>query len=230
MELKQPHYVPDPKVLPSPEAEQVVLIRPGSRLAVIGVFVEIIRGRFNESNTGSESPWRWVGDIKKTTIAIESAFNEDKAHRNKRPAVYIDCDEQIFGRTVLGDKAGQNIPSGLIGFWALCTLPILIECLAAKKAESAQIGDLVGWFVHASSDLVQAKFGFHELTPVTVGRTQPSPSDKDTWVTPVTFNVQYPARWTNRPTAALLQEIEAAITASGATSATEFFERISLGR
>lgn len=226
MDLKQPQFVPDPKRLPSPEAAQPVVIRPGSRLAVVGVFVEIVRRRFATDNTGADSPWRWDPDIKKTALAVESAFNEDKAHRNKRPAVYVDCDEQIFGRTVLGDKAGQNIPSGLTGFWALCTAPILIECIAAKKAESAEIGDLVGWFVHASSDLVQAKFGFHDLTPVTVGRTQPSASDKDQWTTPVTFTVQYPARWTNRPTAALLQELEVAIRASGAASGTEFFERI----
>ena len=66
------------------------------------------------------------------------------------------------------------------------------------------------------------------MTPMTVGRTQPSPRDKDQWITSVTFVVQFPLRWTNAPTAPLLQEIEMQIKASGADSATEYFETVAL--
>jgi hypothetical protein len=221
-------YVPSPKRLPSPEEVQNVSIRPGSKLAILGVFVEIIRRRFDASNVPTDFQWRWDPDIKLTKLAIESAFNEDKTHRNFRPAVYVDCDDQTMGRVVLGDRVGLNRQTGLEGFWNLTSVPVLIECVAGKRAESAVLGDIVGVFLQASSDLVQAKFGFHDMTPVTVSRTQPTVKDKDTWVTAVTFVVQVPFRWTNRQTAPLLQELEASVVASGVDTATEFFEAIAL--
>lgn len=226
-DLKRPTYVPDPENQPQVKG-QIVMIRPGSKLAVLGVFVEVIRARFSADVVEASFPWRWSANLKDTKIAIESAFNEDQEHRNKRPAVFIDCDEQVMGRTVLGDRAGKNLKTGLEGFWGLQSVPLLIECVAGKRAESATIADLVGNFLHASSDLIQGKFGFHDMTPITVGRTQPFGRDKNEWLTPVTFTTQYPARWTNAPTAPLLQRIEAAVVASGVDNATEFFETIAL--
>lgn len=222
-----PGLVPDPKNLPSPEEEQQRFIRPGSGLAILGVFVAILRGRFSHV-ANDDFQWIWNDDITKTKIAIESAFNEDNQYRNKRPAIFVDRDEQVLGRTVLGDLAAQSLTSGKKGFFALDTVPILIECVAAKKSESAIIGDLARVFLHASSDLIQAKFGFHEMTPVNLGRTQPYPRDKDQWVTSITFSVQYPFRWTNKPTTALLQELEMQIGASGCEDATAFFEDLVL--
>lgn len=218
-----PGLVPDPQNLPAPEQDQLERIRAGSAMAVIGVFVEVIRGRFL-----SMPDWTYDPDIKKTGIAIESAFNEDDAHRNKRPAIFVDRDEQVIGRSVIGDFAGQNLASGKRGFWALETVPILIECVTAKKGESAILADLTGIFLHASSDLIQAKFGFHDMTPVTRGRTQPFARDKNQWTTPVTFTVQYNLRWTNTPTGPLIQQILTKVQDSGFSSATEYFEHIAL--
>jgi hypothetical protein len=223
-----PVYVPDPKNQPSPEEQQQASIRPGSKLAVLGVFVEIIRRRFSCAIVPDDFQWRWDADIKKTKLAVESAFNEDKTHRNFRPAVYVDCDDQTMGRVVLGDRAGLNLKTGVEGFWNIQSVPILIECVTGKRAESASLGDIVGIFLQASSDLIQAKFGFHDMTPVTVSRTQPAQRDKDQWTTSVTFVVQYPTRWTNTPTAPLLSELELDIVRSGVNSATEYFESIAL--
>lgn len=223
-----PTYVPDPKNQPSPEEMQTASIRPGSMLAILGVFVEIIRRRFAADAVSSDFQWLWDPDITKTRLAVESAFNEDKTHRNYRPAVYIDCDDQVMGRVVLGDRVGLNLKTGLEGFWNLQTTPILIECVATKRAESATLGYMVGMFLQASSDLVQAKFGFHEMSPVTVGRVQPANRDKTEWVTSVTFSTQSPVRWTNAPTAPLLQSLQMDILRSGVATATEYFECIAL--
>ncbi len=225
-DLKQPEFVPDPKNQPSPEQAQNVFIRPGSGLAVIGTYLEIVRGRFS---TDAGLQWVWNPDPKAGSIVIESAFNEEKLDRNNRPAIYIDRDDLVTGRTVLGDVASRHIPSGKVAFWALRTMPLLIECVAAKKAESAIIADLVDVFLQASSDLIQAKFGFHDMQPTTLGRTQPFPRDKTQWVTSLTFSVQYNFRWTNAPTVALLNAIEAKVCASGFEDATSFFEEIVLG-
>ena len=125
-----PSLVPNPKNLPSPDQGQPPSVRPGSGMAVVGVFVEIVRERFRSPGMN----WLYNDDIKKTGIAIESAFNEDDAHRNFCPAIFIDRDEEVIGRSVLGDLAGQNLMSGKKGFWALESVPILIECVAAKKS------------------------------------------------------------------------------------------------
>jgi hypothetical protein len=224
-----PTYVPDPKTLPAPEKPQPTAMRPGSRMAVLGVFIEVVRRSFSPGVKPPNFQWLWDPDIKKTKIAIESSFNEDVTYRNFKPAIQIDIDDQTHGRVVLGDKAGQNLRTGAVHFWDLATVPILIECIAAKRAESAIIGDLVGAFLHTASDILQAKFAFHDMTPVTVGRTQPyTMADKDTWVTSVTFNVQHVMRWRNLPVAPLLREIELQATGTG-EDADVFFETLAIG-
>ena len=216
---------PAAKNLPAPDGNQPVNVRPGSPMAVVGVFLEVIRKRFTPE---SKLPWTWERDVKKSSIAIESAFNEDKDSRNFRPAIYVDRDELIIGRTVIGDAVGQNLRTGLKGFWALSSVPILLECVAAKKGESAIIADLVCIYLHASSDLIQSAFGFHEMTPPTMSRTQPYARDKDQWVTSISFSVQYDVRWTNAPTAPLLQQIIMEVAASGFTDASAYFETVAL--
>lgn len=227
-DLKHPTYVNDPKNQPTADG-QPINIRPGSRLAVLGVFVSVIRQRFDAAKMDAQFPYGWKANIKETKLAVESAFNEDKEHKGFRPAIYIDVDDQIMGRVVIGDRVGKNVKQGVEGFWNLSNTPILIECVSAKRAESAILGDLVGTFIHASSDLIQAKFGFHDLTPVTIGRTQPSVRDKNEWTTPVTFVTQYPMRWTNTKTGPLLQELELQIERSGLDDATTFFELVATG-
>jgi hypothetical protein len=219
---------PDPQNLPAPEASQPVTIRPGSGLAVVGLFVEIIRKRFPLE---AGLPWVWNPDIKEggdQAIAIESAYNEDTAQKNFRAAVYVDRNEQTIGRTVLGDFAGAHLPSGLRAFWALETVPILIECVAAKKAESAILSDIVGIFLHASSDLIQSKFGLHEMTPILRGRTQPYARDKTQYITSISFSTQYNLRWSNKPTGPLIQQIVTEISASDFEDATSYFETIAV--
>jgi len=87
---------------------------------------------------------------------------------------------------------------------------------------------MVAIFLHASSDLIQAKFGLHDMTPVNQGRTQPFLRDKEQWVTSVTFSVQYDLRWTNKPSGPLLQEIALAVSASGFEDATAYFTAIAM--
>lgn len=229
-DLVQPTYVPDPFEQPKPEALQKVSIRPGSKLAVLGVFVEIIRRRFSGDNVGEGFPWAWSKDANKSTLEVESAFNEDVSTKNKRPAIYVDNDDQVNSRTVIGDFAGKRFTDGLTGFWHLSTVPMLIECVASKRAESAVIADIASVFLLASNRLIQAKFGFHDMTPTTVGRTQPYNRDKTEFVTPITFTVQAPFRYTNVQTAPLLQELELAVSRTDVESATDFFETIALRR
>lgn len=211
--------------LAAPIEFQNANVMPGSPLAVIGLFVELIRKRF-EADQGLT--WVYNPDIKKTKIAIESGFVENTEHRNFRPAIFVDKEDSTIGRTALGDRAGLDQRTTLDVFWGLMSIPITIECVAAKRGESTIIGDIVQFYLHASSDLIQSKFKLHEMTPVTLGKTVPMESDNTAWVTPVTFTIQVPVRWTQEPVQAILRQIELNLQKSGAESATEYFEKIVL--
>lgn len=224
----QPLLVKDPGLPVARAVEVNPRIRPGSPLAVVGLFVEVIRARFQPSVVGTTLPWVWDADIKETKIAIESAYVEDQAHRDFCPSVFVSVPEASYGRTVIGDKAGQNLASGCTGFFALDTQQIAIECKGAKRGEAYTIGDIVRVFLQASSDEIQATFGLHEMTPLTLGQPQPRKADKDVWVAPITFTVQIPARWSTKPTGPLLRQVVARITASGADDATDYFTAVAL--
>jgi hypothetical protein len=226
--LFHPTYVPDPELNPHPEQRQPDVIRPGSRLAVLGVFLECIRGRYSPPNVEPDFQWAWAKDVNTTSLIVESAFAEDVTYKNVRPAIIVDIDDATVGRTVLGDMAGQNLQSGLRGSFHLVTLPILVECVAAKKGESASLADITGIFLQASARLIMAKFSFHDLTPIVIGRTQPAPSDKTKFITPITFSVQYPLRYLEKPTVPLLASITAKIFESG-VEPCEYLETIALG-
>lgn len=222
------YFVPDIG-LPTPkESLTNPRIRPTSPLAMIGLFVEVVRMRFQASVVGTDLPWVWDEDVNKTTIAIESAYNEDKEVRDKRPAIFIDVDGATLGRVVVGDRVGMANKTSQEGFWSLDTQPILMECVAAKKGESYLLADLVRIYLHASSDLIQASFGLHEMTPIVISRTQPLQKDKDCWITPLTFSVQVNVKWTTTPTRPLLNEIITKISTSSDKDATTYFQRVAV--
>jgi len=208
----------------APDATQNERIVPSSPLAIIGLFVEIIRRRYSIEGM----PWVWNESVHETQIVIESAFVENTEERNFRPAIFVDKDESTIGRVIVGDRAGVHLPSSMEGFYGLMTVPLLIDCISTRRGESATIGDTTQFYLHASSDLIQASFGLHDMTPVVLGRTTPFERDHDVWVTPVTFTVQVPVRWSSTPTAPLLQDIITEITHSDSDSATEYLEKIAI--
>lgn len=217
-------YVPDPKRLPIADRGTVERVRPGSMLAVCGLFVEIVSARFSLDITGDALPWRMdLINPAKSTVWVSSAYNESDETRNKRPAVIVEVENAVPGRIVTGDRAGQRLESGLEGFFTFVTMPIVIDCIASKRGEAAVLGDVVQIFLHASSDLIQAKFGLHEMTPVGLTKPIPFKSDKTEYTAQINFSVQVPLRWTNKPTHPLLQDLVARIERSG--NAQEFYAR-----
>ena len=156
-------------------------IAPGSPLAIVALFTEIVRERFritnnlawvfNDNATAGCDVEGTVGSPKK--IVIEPAFNEDPEARNARPAIYIDKNETIGAKVVVNNFAGQHIPSGLQAFYALATIPIEIECVGAK-GESATLGDLVWFYVLAGRQYIMSTFGIHDMTPPILAYDSPN--------------------------------------------------------
>lgn len=200
---------------PTKAEAQGDVILVGSPLAVVGIFVELLRARFSDGNGPSD--WPWTENLNDTAIVIESGFaSPGNTERGKKPAIFIDKDESVYGKVIIGDRVGIDWSSMGDYQWTLATVPIIIECVAADKGPSAIIGDIVQWTIHCASDPIQAAFSFHDMTPPTLGRTVPYEADTESWVTPVSFQVQYPVRWSVTPIAPLLQEIRTRIRHSGA--------------
>ena len=95
--------ITDPAHLPRLTGEHKDIL-PGTPLAVIGVWLQALRYRFND-HPGEPLPWVWSPDLKPDDdedgqprdeggeprkLMIEAAFNVEKTARNYRPAIYVD--------------------------------------------------------------------------------------------------------------------------------------------
>jgi hypothetical protein len=201
----------------------------GSPLAIIGIFVEVLRERFSEENSPRPDTWLWDDDTNLSTITIESALEDNSTIRNKQPALFVDKDQSVYGRSVIGDRAVHQFRNSQEIQWSLATVPVMVECVAARRGESAVLGDIVQWTLHCASDVIQKSFGLHDMTAPTLGRTMPFELDTECWSTPINFQVQYNVVWTYVPIKPLLQHIAARIEASGAT-ASDYFTEVVLHR
>lgn len=208
--------------------DQLPIVVDGSPLAIIGIFIEILRERFAPGN-GMDEHYLWYADMTQTNIVIESAFRDTSQTRNKKPALFVDKDQSVYGKVILGDRAGHTFKDGKEFEWTLSTVPVLIDCVAGTPGESAILGDIVQWTIHAASDAIQGAFALHDLSPPTLGRTIPYEADKEAWTTPVSFRVQYNVRWTTVPVAPLLQAIRQRINVSGASASNYFVSIVSRG-
>ncbi|MAG64354.1 MAG: hypothetical protein CMK74_00540 [Pseudomonadales bacterium] len=186
------------------------MVVDGSPLAVVGIFVSILRERFA---TGGVTNYQWKEDVNQTEIAIESSFAESDEVRNFRPAIFIDKEQTVYGKTIIGDRVEKTLTTRKDVHWCLATIPLIIDCVSSRRGESTILGDVAQWTIHAASDIIQGTFGFHSMSAPQLGRTVPYEADKKAWTSPITFQIQYNVRWSTVPIAPLLQEIALHITA-----------------
>jgi len=196
-------------------AGQQADIAVGSPLAIVALFAEIVRERFRP---GNGLAWVWNENSTPESaeanteaaprrIVIEPSFNENLEVRNFRPAIYIDKGETAAGKVAIGNFVGQQLHTGLRGFYALGTVPMDIEVVSDVKGESSIIADIVWFYILGGRDQIRATFGIHELTPPILGRTVPFEGDKGQWSTHITFEIQFDLRWTTLPVGPLLEDI-----------------------
>lgn len=208
-------------------------IMPGSPLAITAMFTEIVRERFRATNGLA---WVWdenanpaatetndpgTGTARK--IQIEPAFNVNTDVRNYRPSIFIDKGETVSGKVALGNFAGQKLSTAYKGFYALATVPIDIECVSDQRGECAQIADITWFYILAGREQILQTFGMHDLTNPTLSRTMPFETDKNSWSTHITFEVQLHLRWTTLPISPLLRDIVTRYHQSGDSDPDTFF-------
>lgn len=183
-------------------------------MAIVGLFVEILRNRFKEGNGPSD--WTWTNNANTTNIFIEASFAEGNTKRDVKPAIFVDKDVTVYDKIVLGDRAGIVWKDMSDYQWTLSNVPVIIECVSNKRGESAILGDIVQWTLHSASDAIQAIYALHDMTPPRLGRTVPYEADKEAWSSSVSFTVVHPVRWRTTPIRTMLQEMRLNIQNSDA--------------
>lgn len=205
--------------------DQQADVMPGSPLAVLALFTEIIRARFSDGTLA----WRWTDnptpeaeeentEDEPRKILIEPSFSEGAEARNFRPAIFVDKLETIPNKVAVGNFAGAQLRSGLRAFYSLAAIPIDIEVISDRKGESAILADITWFYLLAGREQIRKTFGLQEMTNPVLGRTLPQESDKRTWITHITFTVEIGFRWSTLPVSPVLREIVTRYVASGETN------------
>lgn len=210
--------------------EQQADVMPGSPLAIVALFTEVLRERFRPGNglswTWSENPTPSPEEENTPTAArkvvIEPAFNTRLEVRNARPAIFVDKGETLPGKVVLGHLAGQELHTGLRGFYTLATIPIEVEVVSDAKGESAILADITWFYLLAGREMIREAFGIHEFSPPVLGRTGIYEADKTLFSTRISFEIQIDLRWATKPISPVLKDIILRFRRSGETDPSKF--------
>jgi len=208
-------------VRPKSFVQNPLKIAAGSPLAIQGIFIEILRERFQEGS-GLDIVWR--PDITESDIIIEAAFNAETESRSTVPAVYIDRLQTVPSRNIVGDRVGVHLPQHLEGFGALNTVAMNVDVVSNDEGESAVLADLIQFTLLASQDVIQREFGFYDFSHPSMGRTEPFEREQTKWNTSIQFTVQFWVRWSQVPIAPLLQQIAARVSYAGEDPGGHFID------
>lgn len=208
-------------------------IFPGSPMAIVGVFTEVIRSRFRSDNAVG-MPWVWHEDPTPESdenntpdteengvprsLYIESQYTENNDARNIRPAILIEKEDTQYLKLFIGNRAAVDMPTQLHIFVTHVTCNLSVLCLSNARGESSNIADVVGAFIEATRNEIRETFNIHDISPLTVGKTtvyRRGSNENETWSTPVGFNIQFKTLWRTRPIAPLLQEVKTRILQAG---------------
>lgn len=219
----------EPKYFPRMEGQQAEIM-PGSSLAVLALLAEIVRERFRPVN---ELAWAWVENYtpeqteentpdEPRKIVIEPSFSENVEVRNARPAIFIDKQDTVPSKVAIGNFVGQQLHTGLRGFYSIATIPIDIEVVADRNGESATIADIVWFYLLAGREQIQKTFGLQDMSNPVLSRTSPQDAERRFWSTHITFTIGIGMRWTTLPISPILHDIVVRYRKSGETNPDTF--------
>lgn len=216
---------------PIPVEGQHAYINLSAPLTLIGLFVAILRERFTTTTPSDPvMKWLWNPDLKTTQIYIESGFNEHMEARNARPGIWVDRDQSVFAKGVVGyqDQEPVELHTGFKSYHAFAETDMIIECTSKDRGESMLVGSIVHEFLQASAQIIMEWFGLRDISPLVMGRTVPFDKDQTLMSTPIQFRTGYEARWASLPMANILNGVRVKL---GQISDPEaFFRDITLRR
>lgn len=197
----------------------------GSSLAIIGIFVEVVRARFTAPN---QLPWMWGEDPvpepsedntleRPRKLYIESGLSDEPEARNYRPALFVNVGRSEMTEIAVGNRYDIHRPTRDQYFLAHERTPVTIDCVSDLPGESAILGDIVHKHILATQNPVRETFDIHELKGLSKGAPDVFKRNGQTqtgFSTPVNFVVTLNLRWRTIPMAPVLQEIRAHFTST----------------
>jgi len=205
-------------------------IFPGSPLAVLGIFVDILRIRFSQDNRGS-TPYYWASDptpeaTEEGTVEsprkliIESQYLQHPDSRDVTPALFVERGALSFTEVSMGSRGDHDQRTGQDFYIAQGVMPISILCVSSSRGESMEIGSLIGFYMLSLRPSLREIFGFQDVRTPIVDGTQVyrrSTNDIESWVTPVNTQVTCKYLWIETPIAPKLRELRANLGTGAST-------------
>lgn len=206
---------------------------PGSPLALIAILVEVLRERFRGDNARG-LPFYWEDDPTQRLdeehtddsprkISIESQYLQHPDGRDFRPALLVERGETVFQQLVMGNRAEHDIPTSADLYVTRGITPMSVQCVSTTRGESANLGDIVGFYLLATQRPIIDAFGLVDLSSPVISATQVwqhSPSDTPEWSTTVTLQVTAKYIWRTIEIAPKLREISATLKGINAGTIT----------
>ena len=175
-------------------------------LDIVGAYVAVVLDRFKGSEF-KEFPWRFNEDPSSTRIFIDAGNVDTYEHKDARPGIFIDRSSMVFQKLAINNLADLDLQTGISRFYCLGGGQISIDCISSNRGESSTLGDLVATHILMSDDIFRAVLGFRDMSPITLGATQPWEKDDRTFVTRVTSEFTHDLSWQIDPLADRLERI-----------------------
>lgn len=186
------------------------LVTEASTLDLVGAYVACIRDRF--TNTEPRFPWKWDPDSNLARIFIDAGAVDTYENRDSRPSILVDRSSVIYQKLHVGDTADFSMTQGWRDYHCLGAGQISIDCISKNRGESSLLGDVVATHVLMSKDIFRAILPIRDMTPVTLGNTQPWEKDDRVFVTRVTSEFTHDLSWRMEPFSTRLDRIRLLLT------------------
>jgi len=175
-------------------------------LDIVGSYVAVVRDRFKGSSF-QDFPWQFSEDNSKTRIYIDAGSVDTYESKDARPGIYVDRSSMVFQKMAINNLADIDMRTGVKNFYCMGGGQVSIDCISSNRGESSTLGDIVATHVLMSDDIFRSALGFRDMSPVTLGATQPWEKDDRTFVTRVTSEFTYDMSWRQDPLAQRLERI-----------------------
>ena len=207
--------------------DQHASIAVGSPLAVLGLFVEVIRARFRPPNDDTEYVWRDdptpVSNEDGTIDAprflyIEAGDGTDPEGRDVRPAIFVDKEETVLTQVVIGNRSNFDRQTRTERFYMQASIPITVRCVSDNRGESSILADYVWFHIASASNYIRSEFGINHIAAPVLSPTKifrRSEGGVDVWNTSVAFAATIEFHWITKPIAPLLKEVRSVLTLNG---------------
>jgi hypothetical protein len=196
----------------------VQTVQLSTPLAVLGMFISVIRERFKEGNFSDPArPWYWTAVPAETGVFIESGWNENLEARTTRPGVWVDCLQNVYRASGVGrsDQVSEILQHTHARHHSFAESDITIDCTARKRGESMLLGSMVQDFIQASTPLIARFYGLRQISDTLLDRTVKFDKDDTLWNSHVSFRAFYEVRWGTIEIPRILHQVIATVTASG---------------